>query len=80
MEKASLKELIIVNICWVFYNLQSTFIYFITHNLFQVATILSPEELNKSSLRTDDSKDPCQHPQTQNPGCLTNLAIWIANF
>lgn len=48
----------------MFYNLQSTLIYIITHNLFKVATILSPEELNKASLRTDDSQDPCLHPQT----------------
>ena len=39
----------------MFYSLQSIFIYLITRNLFEVVTILSPEEFDKASLRTDDS-------------------------
>lgn len=37
------------------YSLQSIFIYLVTRNLFEVVTILPPEEFDKASLRTDDS-------------------------
>lgn len=57
------------------YAVQSTFLHIITRHPFKVVTILPLEEFDEASLRTDGCYGPVQHQQSQNPGCLTNLAI-----
>lgn len=54
-ETVSLQILVLVSICWMFYSLQSTFIYITACNPFKVMTLLSLEESNKAPRWTDDS-------------------------